>query len=363
MLPTKNSYLNRTLEFHQIYAKEILPRLRAYEVHRKRENKKYSLSMWLGCLLAFLPWFFIFTTTKPWLVFISVMGSIIGFCIIFSAASMPQKFVSDIKVKCLPKVLRVFGNIEWSTAVDGIPDIDLIASALFPYFNNRRTDDMFEGSYKDVDFCVSETLLQNIVQTTKCKRTETVFQGVVIKFKANKTIKNRTIVVAKGDNCAKIAGWSIFVASIIPFIRVVLEDPSNRLTYILGTIFMVLLTIIGYFAEKQEEPLDEVKLEDPRFCKKYNAYSSDQTEARYLLTTAFIERFQNLKTAFGAKKAKCSFYGNSLMVAISTNKNLFEIGSFFESFEDPTSINAFYDELSSIYKMIDYFKLDEKTGL
>ena len=66
---------------------------------------------------------------------------------------------------------------------------------------------------------------------------------------------------------------------------------------------------------------------------------------------------------FGAKKAKCSFFDDEIMFAISTNKNLFEIGSLFKSFNDPTSINAFYYELSSIYDMIDYFKLDEKTGL
>ena len=51
------------------------------------------------------------------------------------------------------------------------------------------------------------------------------------------------------------------------------------------------------------------------------------------------------------------------MFAISTDKDVFEIGSLNKSLEDPESINEFYNELSSILDMIEYFKLDEKIGL
>ena len=104
-------------------------------------------------------------------------------------------------------------------------------------------------------------------------------------------------------------------------------------------------------------------MEDPWFGKKFNVYSSDQVEARYLVTPSFMERFNNLNTVFGAKNAKCSFYRDKIVIAISTKKNLFEIGEMFKSLEDPKSIKSMYDELFSIYKMITYFKLDEKTGL
>ena len=76
-----------------------------------------------------------------------------------------------------------------------------------------------------------------------------------------------------------------------------------------------------------------------------------------------MERLLNLKTAFRAKNVKCSFYEDSIMFAINTDKNLFEIGSIEKTLLDPKSINECYNELSSIYKMIEYFKLDEKTGL
>lgn len=70
-----------------------------------------------------------------------------------------------------------------------------------------------------------------------------------------------------------------------------------------------------------------------------------------------------IKTAFRAKDIKCSFYNNNLMIALSTNKNLFEVGSLFKSIKDKNCIKQFFIELQSVYDMIDYFKLNEKTGL
>ena len=96
---------------------------------------------------------------------------------------------------------------------------------------------------------------------------------------------------------------------------------------------------------------------------KFSAYSTDEVEGRYLLTPAFMERFQKLRTSFNAKNAKCSFFGNNVMFSFETKKNLFELGSLETSLENPKSINNFYNEISSVLNMIDYFKLDQNTGL
>ena len=116
--------------------------------------------------------------------------------------------------------------------------------------------------------------------------------------------------------------------------------------------------------QDSQEMLEEVKLEDPVFSKKFNVYSSDQVEARYLVTTAFMERFLNIKTAFDTKHIKCAFFDeNRLIISLPTNKNVFEIGETCTSLQNPKSINCLYNELISILKLIEYFKLNEKTGL
>ena len=125
----------------------------------------------------------------------------------------------------------------------------------------------------------------------------------------------------------------------------------------IGAFFLAVVQI------KNERRLQKIKLEDLNFDKKFNVYSEDQIEARYHVTTAFMDRLQNLQTAFGTKNIKCSFFNDKVMFAISTSKDLFEIGNLFVQLTDKKQIEKFYAELSSVYNMIDYFKLAEKTGL
>ncbi len=51
------------------------------------------------------------------------------------------------------------------------------------------------------------------------------------------------------------------------------------------------------------------------------------------------------------------------MFAISTNKDLFELGSLYKSLKSKISIEEFYNEIRSIQEMINHLKLDEKLGL
>ena len=51
------------------------------------------------------------------------------------------------------------------------------------------------------------------------------------------------------------------------------------------------------------------------------------------------------------------------MFAISTNKNVFEIGNLFQRLDDPNRITEFFNEVASILTLVDYFKLDENIKL
>jgi len=56
-----------------------------------------------------------------------------------------------------------------------------------------------------------------------------------------------------------------------------------------------------------------VKLEDPRFNQCFTVYSSDQVEARYLLTPRMMERLLELRDSIGGFEA--SFCGSSINIA------------------------------------------------
>ena len=51
------------------------------------------------------------------------------------------------------------------------------------------------------------------------------------------------------------------------------------------------------------------------------------------------------------------------MFAISTNKDLFEVGSLFASLDKSRQVNNFFNELTSILNLVDHFKLDQNIGL
>ena len=54
---------------------------------------------------------------------------------------------------------------------------------------------------------------------------------------------------------------------------------------------------------------------------------------------------------------------DKLMIAIDTKEDLFEIADLHTSLKDKMYVNKMYNQLASIYRLIEYFKLDEKTGL
>ena len=121
--------------------------------------------------------------------------------------------------------------------------------------------------------------------------------------------------------------------------------------------------ILNFYERQKWYSIQEIKLEDPMFNKRFKVFAYDQVEARYHITPGFMERFLKLQTAFGTNKAKCSFNDGNIMFAISTNKNLFELGGLFTPLTSPKTIQKFYKELFSILDMIEYFKFDENTKL
>ena len=289
-----------------------------------------------------------------------------------------KEFINLLKTKNKRNFLKNFKSIRWvvkdkyeESYSDIIPNYELEKSGLFFSFDNRYIDDEFEGTYKNVPFGISETELIKIVSNGKSSYPAPIFKGIIIKFKSNKEIRNRTIVSTKLNSTQKnnyvIKNILIFMIIIATLIAIFTSGYSGgRLVYhcIVSLIISIgVIVYINFCWKKPSEPLNKITLESVDFMKKFDVYSSDEIEARYLITPSFMERFQNLKTVFGSKVIKCSFYNDNIMIAIDTQKDFFEIGSLFKSFNDKTTIKRFLGEIESIYNMIDYFKLDENTKL
>ncbi len=283
------------------------------------------------------------------------------------------EFKTLIKKKCIKAFSETF-SLKWlsNKPKESLP---LQISDIFPAYSDIEYDDCFEGEYNNVKFNIQE--LKLILKSSKDKSTK--FKGIAICIPSNKSVKACTIVTTKGDVNIRNRVLPVYAVFIISLILIVLGILALKtvtsaaifdfkavkavICSFLTTFSGVVMFIFGIFQIKNENRLRKVELEDLKFDKRFNVYSENQIEARYLITPSFMNRLYNFQTAFGTKNIKCSFFDDKVMFAISTNKDLFELGNLFVSLRNNKQIESFYNEIVSIYNIIDYFKFDEKTGL
>ena len=222
-----------------------------------------------------------------------------------------KSFENKIKEKIMTTVCSCFGDMEWSDGwyVGGELFLD---SCVVPKFSHEEYDDIFEDSYKDVSIEIVEP--EYDIGSGKNRRT--VFNGVIVKLGMNKSFTGHTVIKPNS---------------------LIHSSPSKEL----------------HFTE----------LEDIEFNKKFDVFTNDEVDARYLITPSFMERLKNMKTAFRASSVSCAFFGKFLIVALKTNKDIFSICSLIKPIDDREQYFRMYEEIVSIIKLIDHFKLNQKIGL
>ena len=370
----------RFAKFYKTFLEKIAPKYLHMEEKRKVFIQKNKLCKRKSIVKSILLWLIFITMFCRTDLIAEPLFHIILliFCIFCGFLGMlPDYFEYNkeyklfLKAQVLPYMLQQFGNIVWETrSLDDTVINKFKNSGLFADFNYLNTDDIFIGSFKNIDFEVVETILHDSSDRNFC-----VFKGVILNYKINKINNTPTHVSLKKSAIARNATKTaicIFVFSfvLLSFVPVII---SIDLKVGIGVLAMFILFMtpmvsvaFGFLkrASKDKKNLcEKIILEDSKFNKKFDVYSSNQVEARYLVSPLFMEKFYNLKTVFGAKNIRCSFFDNNLMIAIETNKDLFEIGSLFKPVKDIESIERFYDEITTIYDLIDYFKLNEKIYL
>ena len=309
------------------YKYRILPRCRNFEQERIYiQNRAYILTTVFIFSLAIVL-FFVLNDFSPKTKIISFLPFLIT-SLLTGALPKKKDFERRVKKEIMPYFCSCFDNLKWVNCdlydkSDAKSDFDkkeffntarkMLKKSRLPYFFSSTVfewDDVFVGCYREADFEIIELLSS----TSDGKRSIINFSGVVIKIDFNKVIKAHTIILPKDESLL----FSDF---------------------------------------------KKIILEDVEFNKKYSVYSNDEIEARYLITSAFMDRLNNLKTAFNTNKAACAFYDKYLLIAFNKMQDIFEFGTFDKSLLDYDIFSKLLREIISIYKMIDYFKLTDKTKI
>lgn len=248
---------------------------------------------------------------------------VIALTVLFSPIA---EFKSKTKKMTMGKILEFFGDFKYFEEKCTLA-CDVEKCKLFGFFDKQHGDDFFCGKYKDVQIQVSEELLTRKVRTKNGSRDAEVFDGIIIILEMNKNFSGQTIV--RKD-------WGLF--------NFLMRAPSCKI-------------------RQQEVKMANVKLEDCVFEKQFEVFSTDQVEARYLLTTAFMERVLEIKRRFHGKKIQLSFFDNKLLIAVDTSKDMFETTSLFSTTARYGRMREVVGQFYSIFSIIDLLKLHQKTGL
>ena len=189
---------------------------------------------------------------------------------------------------------------------------------LFSKNNIFYCDDLIKGVYNGLNVCIGDIKLEYKSTTSTSSTPDTVFNGVLVCCDSNKNFKSTTVI--KKEEGALVNS---------------LYAPDG---------------------------LEKVKLEDPIFEESFEAYSNDQIEARYLLTTAFMERLltaqKKLKTT-----VTCSFENGKMYIAINIDKNWFDVDIIQNSLTDLKTYQKILMDLITVLSVIEVLRIDEKTGM
>ena len=305
---------NRKSAFDEVYKTQIEPYLEDIEKTRVKMAADFKDKMTTYSAIAFVVALFLPIDIFQ-KIFILLVVILFIYMIAFSLSF--KTFPIEVKDKLLPVILKVFGDFH-RLNTEAISFEEIKKYKIFPSATSCSNDDVIAGKYKNLDICIQEN---NLTHRSGGKNSHTItdFDGLIIKVTSNKNFTGTTIV--RPD-----------------------EYSSNI------------------------DNLQQVHLEDPVFEKIYNVYSTDQIEARYLLTTAFMERLQNAGSSFERNaeekhRTYCIFDKGYIFLFLSSNENFFEVFTPFNTILRKELYERVYEQMAAIFELIEELKLDRDIGI
>lgn len=101
-----------------------------------------------------------------------------------------------------------------------------------------------------------------------------------------------------------------------------------------------------------------VKLENPDFEKIFDVYSTNQVEARYLLSPSMMEQLVALDRGMN-KSIKISFRNSSILIAIPESKDHFE-ANIWKSINDLNQLKSDFSTIHMLVSIVDSLNLNTR---
>lgn len=358
------TYEQMRAEFCEFYKIKVKPRLAEYEAKRRAGAPKIFAfyATWFSFITGVAS--LMFSQKVPILTSISgiLMGIAICSCIWLcfltrndpkdsrGATVIKSNFEYDLKLYLMKYFLEIFSpNANWGCG---------LLNGYWEKIRNYKKNNIFNpfpyALFDDTIFLIFKDIEINIFEVNTAIFNKITIMLIPFLFVWLSGVFSLQLVIV------------LFIIFIIKYLRyapfrgIVVELKMNK--NFKGHTFFLDKSLNSKKIAVDSKKYENIKLESVDFMKKYNVFSTDQVEARYILTTSMIDRLENLKLYFHANFIRGSFKDNKFIIAIETDKDMFAMGSDFKETNLQT-FNNLFNEIVSILKIIDQLKLNEKTGL
>ncbi|OGO92181.1 MAG: hypothetical protein A2Y17_08705 [Clostridiales bacterium GWF2_38_85] len=254
----------------------------------------------------------------PFLLFIISLVGFFGF-FIFSQNKL-KVFRNNFKQQIISKIITFIDPELLYQYNYGFPENDYNNSGISESYTNYHSDDLITGNLSGVPIRAAEIFTEKVVRSGKHTHRVTLFKGLFMEARFNKRFSGATTIFPD-------KGFSI-----------------------------------GNFIEKTGKKIfsdttEAITLESSEFNNMFNVYSTNQVEARYILSTSFMEKLPEFKRNLDLE-VLFSFKYSNIYIKIDFNNELFEPDTS-ENCVSKEKIYIFYSFLKFMESIITEFKLNQ----
>lgn len=281
------------------------------------EKRKAAFKLFLGVVfvLGFIVFFLFLSEGLTELVRIAGVGAVFISIIFYRRMAVIRR---EAKGELMPALCQEIG-LDYSIDPPDHAIFQFDQLSIIPSYDEKTLEDQIIGKVEDIDFELLEAKLVKVSRDSKGRKSRsTVFQGFLVHFDFHKNFKGETIIT---------------------------KDQ----------------TFIGNFFNSIARNGERVKLEDREFEDRFEVHSTDQVEARYLLTPSFMERVLQFSRLPSVKQLQLAFKDGSIYMAIKRKGDAFEGGSL--DLNDPALIKQNVKDIALIFDMVTELNLTQETKI
>jgi hypothetical protein len=284
---------DQTQRLASLYAGELQPLLAELEQYRLRTRTRALIAAAAMIPVALLA-LFAMRWIGTFAIFIAIAGGLVTWGLLTSGPI--KAYRRHFKGEVLSRLVALVDPGLSYAAEAGIDRETFRASGIYRRGIDRyRCEDMFVGAVGATAFSFSEVHAEYKTTTTDSKgRTRTtwhtIFKGIFFVADFNKHFQGQTFVLPDTAESA-MGGFGRWF-----------QELGGKL---------------------DGRPGELVSLESPEFERLFVVHSTDQVEARYILSPSLMERLVALRNEVGAGLA-VSFVNSCIYIAIPSSKNHFE---------------------------------------